>query len=226
MAAQVDLLVTPAQLSRFNVPSAFLSQFSPRPIEVLISTAGALGVMAIEWRFLGDSEWSAPVISAAGATWAVTIDDAFVDLAFEDGAYVVDTQYAIDTGGTVTPGSGAIANLSAAFFDLRQNSCTAVRDEAMTLCRDALRPPLVSWGDDVRTHAAAMAYAILKRGRGATAQSAGVGDEHIFLAEDAGRKFFEKIGENGKPDTIVDSSATDDGPLFAAYPAGDTSRGW
>jgi hypothetical protein len=218
-----DLLVTPAQLSRFNVPSAFLAQFEPRPIDVIVSTPGLLGAMAIEWRWSGDASFSAPIFSDSGSSWAVTIEDAFVDLTFAGTSYYyANKSYTVDRNGVVTGG----AELTAARFDRRLNACSSVTTEAMTLMRDAIRPPLVTWGDDARTHAAAWVYAVLKRGTGAAPVDVAVGDEHVFKGEDLAIKFFTKIGEDGRPDSMTDTSPTVDGPLLPAYPYGDTLRGY
>jgi hypothetical protein len=215
-------LVTAALLSRYNVPSAFLAQFGVRPFSIQISTGGALGTMQFIWQYPGDSAWSAPIVSAAGATWLYTLDDVFADLTFAARTYVLAETYSVDAGGTVTGAAG----LTAARFSLVTNACSAVTAEAMQLMRDAIRPPLLTWGDDAVTHAAAMVYAVLKRGRGLTPDGAGEGDSNLFAAERIARQFFKDIGENGRPDSMTDSSPTSDGPLIAAYPSGDTERGW
>lgn len=217
------MLVTPAQLSRYNVPSDFLAQFQPRPFQVQIVVAGALGSMAFAWQWLGDSAYSASIYSAAGAPWTWTVDSAFADLTFAAATYGLNDTYIVDTSGHVTGPSG---NVSAALWDQRQLACSAVTLEAMQRMRDAIRPPLLTWGDDATTHAAAWVYAILKRGKGATPQGAGAGDENIFLAEKSAQNFFSSIGAGGKPDSMTDTSTTTDGPLFAAYPSGDTPREW
>lgn len=215
-------LVTPAQLSRYNVPSAFLAQFAPRPFSILISLGGTLGTMQFQWQYPGDSAWSESFVSAAGATWPYTLDDTFSDLTFAARTYALNESYTIDAAGTVTGAAG----LTVVRFDLRTTACSAATAEAMTLMRDAIRPPLTTWGDDAVTHAASMAYALLKRGRGATPNGAGDGDTNVFSAETVARAFFSDIGANGKPDSMIDTSPTTDGPLLAAYPSGDDLRGW
>lgn len=217
------LLVEPGQLSRYNVPSSFLAQFEARPFLVQISTAGALGTMQFIWQYPGDASWSAPVVSTAGATWAPTVEEAFCDLTFAAATYGLGDTYAIDAAGQVTGPSG---NLSAARFDLRLNACSAATLEALMLMRDAIRPPLTVWGDDATTHAAAMAYAILKRGRGATPDGAGDGDAVVFSGEGRAIEYFKSIGEKGRPDSMTDTSPTVDGPLIPVYPFGNTLRGW
>lgn len=217
------LLVTPAQLSRFNVPSAFLAQFAARPFTVQISVGGALGVMQYIWQYAGDTGWSPPVQSMAGATWPSTNDDTFADLVFATRTYVLLETYNVDSNNVVTGAAG----LTCTRFSLTQSACSAATAEAMTLMRDAIRPPLLTWTDDLTTHAAAMAYAILKRGRGATPDSAGGdGDDNIFSFERRALDFFGAIGRNGRPDSVTDTSPTSDGPLLAAYPFGDSLRGW
>jgi len=216
------LLVTPALLSRYNVPSLFLGQFEPRPFSIQISTAGALGVMAFTWQWVGDTNWSAPIVSDAGSSWSYTLDDTFADLTFAAHVYTLNAVYTIDRNGVVTGG----AEVTAARFDLRQNACSAVTTEAMQLMRDAIHPPLQSWGDDATTHAAAWVYEVLKRGRGLAPVEAAPGDANVFTAADEAKKFFASIGEKGKPDSMVDTSTTVDGPLIPVYPYGDHPRGW
>lgn len=215
------LLVTPAQLSRWGVPGAFLAQFEPRPIDVLVAVGGGLGTMAIQWRWSGDVNFSASIVSDSGGSWSTTIEDAYCDLTFS-GSFTLNTLYTIDRNGVVAGGSG----VTAARFDLRLNACSAVTREAMMLMRDAIRPPLTAWGDDATTHAAAWAYEVLKRGRGMAPIDAAPGDEHVLTGGDHARTFFKHIGENGKPDSMTDTSTTVDGPLIPIYPYGDTSRGW
>lgn len=215
-------LVTPAQLSRYHVPSAFLAQFAPLPFSILISQGGVLGTMQFQWQYPGDSAWSSPITSVAGTTWPYTLEDTFSDLTFAARTYVLNETYTVDPAGVVTGAAG----LTAARFDLRATACSAATAEAMTLMRDAIRPPLTTWGDDAVMHAAAMVYGILKRSRGATPQGAGEGDANVFSAEEVARKFFSDIGANGRPDNMIDTSPTADGPLVPAYPSGDTLRGW
>jgi hypothetical protein len=216
-------LVTPAQLSRYNVPSSFLAQFEPRPFQLQITTGGALGTMAFAWQWAGDtSGYSAPIVSDAGSSWPYTLEDVFADLTFAAHTYVLNTVYTIDRNGVVTGGS----EVTASRFDLRQNACSAVTREAMTLMRDAIRPPLVAWDDDATTHAAAWAYEILKRGRGLAPADAAPGDANVLGGGAAARKYFEMIGEKGKPDSMTDTSPTVDGPLIPVYPTGDTPRNW
>lgn len=201
----------------------FLSQFEPRPIDILIDTAGALGTMAFSWRWAGDESYSPVITSDAGSTFVYELEEAFCTLTFAAGSFAAAAHARVDRGGTVT---GTLA-VTATRYDLRSQACSSVTAEAMTRMRDAVRPPLVSWSDDVRTHAAAMVYAILRRGRGATpAEAGGQGDQNVFLAEDAARLFFDRIGKYGRPDGIVDTPASEDGPLFPAMPMGDDLRGW
>lgn len=221
-AVPPGLIVLPTQLGRYNVPGDFLAQFALRTVTVQVIVGGTLGTMQVAWQYAGDAVFSAPVVSVAGATWAYTIEDAFTDLIFAARTYVLGETYAVDPAGAVTGAAG----LTAARFSRVQNACSSVTAEAMTLMRDAIRPPLTSWGDDAVLHAAQMAYAVLKRGVGATPSGAGAGDENVFLAEKIARDFFTDIGKNGRPDNMTDSSPTLDGPLLAAYPTGDDSRGW
>lgn len=230
MAAQVDPLVAPSELSQYGVPGGFLAQFIPRALEIQISAGGALGVMEFVYRLRGDDEFRpTPIVTSAAPPWSVTIDaesNTFATLTWASATYVLNSVYVVDEVGTVTQTAGSEGGLTAYRFDLRTTACSAVTAEAMLLMRNAVKPPLVSWGADVRSHAAAMVYAWLKRSRGLTANQAGSGDENIFSAESLARAYFLGIGEGGKPDNMVDSSAQSDGPMFNAYPTGNTPRGW
>jgi hypothetical protein len=221
VACPPDPIVEPAQLTRFNVPSDFVAQFRKRPFQVQIAVGGVLGAMAFAWRFVGDEAWSATEYSSGGASWAVTVDDVCADLTFAAATYVADTVYTIDANGTVSGGAG----LTASLFDKLAKTCGSVTTEILMRVQDAATQPLQSWGDDWRQQAANMVYAALKRGKGASPKGLGAGDDHIFLAEDAARRFFDKIGENGLPASVVDSSADTDGPMMR-YPTSDEPRGF
>lgn len=216
------LLVTPQLLSRYNVPGAFLAQFALTTFNIQIPVGGTLGTMQFQWQRPGDTAWSAPIVSVAGTTWTYTLDDTGSDLTFATRTYLTTDVYAVDPLGAVAGSAG----LTAVRFSVVQNACSAVTAEAMTLMRDAIRPPLTTWGDDAITHAAQMVYALLKRGKGATPRGGGEGDDNVFLAEKLGRAFFADIGANGRPDNMIDTSPTSDGPLLAAYPSGDPLRGY
>lgn len=217
------LIVAPTQLSRYGVPPAFLSQFQARPFQIQISTAGALGVMQFQWQTIGDAGLSPSIVSSGSAPpWLYTIDDVFADLTFAAGSYTLNAIYTVDALGAVSP-SGLV---TASLFDRRQIACSAVTREALQRMRDAIRPPLTSWGDDATEHAAAWVYAKLKRGKGATPEGAGAGDALIFHAEKLAMDFFDGIGRDGRPDSMTDTSPSADGPLIPVYPFGDTPRGW
>lgn len=217
MASQPPL-VAPEALAQYGVPPAFLGQFQPRAINLLILTGGAFGAMSFQWKYINETQYSADVYFPSPVTtpWTWALDEAFVSLTFTPQSYTQGTVYTIDEGGNVTGGAG----IRATTYDLRANACDAVTSEALLLMRNAVTPPLVVWGPSVSSHAAAMAYAWLKRARGSTAQTAGEGDANIYAAEAVARDFFMLIGKQGKPDDMVDSSVTTDGPMFSAYPSG------
>lgn len=225
-----DPIVEPIELSQWGVPGPFLAQFRPLPMQVQIATPGALGVMAFVFRLVGETNWSnTPIVSTAGSSWLWTIDDqrnVYANLTFAPGSYVASSTYLVDAGGVVTPDNTAIAGLSATRFDMRANGSKVVTDEVLKLVRNAITPPLLLWDTAARRHAAAMVYAFLKRSKGATAQGAGVGDENVFDAERHAYAYFLDIGENGRPDSWVDTSASTDGPLLGAYPESEPPRGW
>lgn len=223
MACPPDPLVAPAELTRFNVPGEFLARFRRKPIEVTVIVAGALGSLAVQWRFLGDDAWSATYYSSGGATWLLELDDAYATLTFAAATYSAATLYTVDANGNVTGGAG---ELTATMLDLVAQACSTVSGEALTRMADSVKAPLLSWGDEIRQHAANMVYAALKRGKGATPKGVGAGDDHVFLAEDSARRFFDLIGLKGRPDSLVDSSVSADGPMLAAYPWSRPPRGW
>jgi hypothetical protein len=219
MPSPPDNLIQPGQLSRFGVPSSFLEQFEARPFTVKIVTAGALGVMAFQWQFVGDSGWSKVYVSSAGASWSKTIDGAFADLTFAALNYALGALFNVDANGAVTGSAG----LTAALFDMRAIGCSSVTREALIRMADGVTQPLLTWDDSVRAHAANAVHAFLKRSKGATAL--GAGDETIFIAEEKAWKFFDLIGSTGLPDSMTDSSTSADGPLIAVVDS-DEPRGW
>ena len=218
-----DLLINPSEVVRYGVPSAFAAQFAVRAIEVQILAGGNLGAMTFTWRKKGEQYWNAtPISTSAGMAWSYTIDAVFADLTWTDQVFVATTVYTIDEAGTVTGGAG----LAAVRWSKVQIACSATTAEIMQLWRDAVKPPVTSWSDAVRTHAAAMVHAWLKVSVGITAEKAGEGDKLVFDRDALARAFFVDIGENGRPDDLIDSSPTADGPMFAAYPVGDDDRNW
>ena len=224
LACPPDPLVSTAQLPQFGVPPDFLFQFRARAFQILIATGGALGTMTWQWRWTGDTAWSSFIYATSTVSpWTWTIDEAFAALSFPAGTYTATHVYSVDEAGTVT---GVGPAISCTRYDLAANACSAATAEALTLMQNAVRQPLTAWGDDVRQHAASMAYAALKRSRGATPTGAGLGDEIVFIAAQEARSFFGLNGKQGRPPSILDTSITTDGPMFAAYPVGDIPRGW
>ena len=217
-------LVEPGELAQFNVPAAFLVQFTPRPLDVQISTGGVLGAMQFTWRWTGEANFSpTPIPSSATGPSSYPLDVAFAGLTFAARTYVLGETYTIDEAGAVTGAAG----LAATRYDRRATACSAVTAEALTLMQDAVKRPLKTWTDDARTHAAAMVYAVLKTGVGSTAKNAGEGDENIYSAAALARAYFLRIGEKGRPDGWVDGSVSADGPMFSAYAtSAEPARGW
>lgn len=226
MSAPASPLVDPAALAQFGVPPSFVVQFQPRSLNAEITNGGVLGVMSFCWQWRGEDNFNPqPFVSSAGTTWVIGLDETFTTFTWPAGTYILGANYQIDEVGTVTA-SGGGPSPTVVRYDLRSQACSAVTSEAMLLMRNAVSPPLLTWGDAVRTHAAAMVYAWLKRARGLTANTAGSGDENVFAAEATAREFFILIGEQGLMDDMTDSSTSVDGPIFNAYPTGDTARNW
>lgn len=226
MPCPPDPLIAPAQLSRYNVPSDFLAQFLPRPFLLQIAAAGALGAMQFQWMYPGDADWSVLIVSTAGASWTDSIDKTFTDLSFAAATYGQGDTYMVDALGSVIPQAGAQSGLiSATRYDQRAITCSAVTQEALTLMGNAVKQPLLTWGDDARMHAAAWVYEWLKYGKGLAPDLAAVGDANIINGADRARKYFATIGEKGRPESMTDSSPSADGPMMR-YPTSDKPRGW
>ncbi len=230
-SAPTDNLCEPSELTRYGVPGSFVAQFPPRPMQVKIDTGGALGTMQFVYKLAAEDNYNNTPIASSTATtpWTIELDEQvnlYASLSFAAATYVTNDVYFINEVGTVTQTTGTAGGLTATRYDLRTTACSSVTREALMLMQNAVTAPLTAWTDDARTHAAAMVYAILKRGRGFTAQPAGVGDENILAAEAMARAYFINIGEKGKPAGWTDSSVTDDGPIFSSYPSGNTPRGW
>jgi hypothetical protein len=102
----------------------------------------------------------------------------------------------------------------------------AATNEALALMKDGVTPPLTAWGDDVKMHAAGLAYEHLKFAKGFTANGAGAGDENVVLRAQNARRYFADIGTSGlAPPGMTDSSPLEDGPI-THYPVGDDLEEW
>jgi len=226
MGCPPDLIVTVEELPRFNVPADFLAQFEPVSFEIEIQTPGVLGTMTFAWRKLGEENWSQYYKSISAATWTKTIGDVFSSLTFAARAYpgyLTSDTFIVDENGTVT---GTGTGLTVSRYSLPLQTCQAVTSEVMNLLRNAVKPPMLTWGDDFRQHAADWVHAILRRGRGMSSTDTGMGDDNVLKAEEAAQKFFWRVGQGGKPDNVTDSSPSADGPMIQAYPVSRCLRGW
>lgn len=86
-----------------------------RVIDVLCSTAGALGTAAFRFRVGGSSSsYGAPVTSVAGASWTYLVPGTFCKLTFDAAAYVDTKTCNVAVNGTVTPGAGWVGTVTQA----------------------------------------------------------------------------------------------------------------
>ena len=230
-ACPPDPLIAAADLPKYGVPPAFLAGFAVVPIEIYISTSGVLGTMGFMWRERGGTNpdgtaaYSNEILSDAGASYTEPLDSVYAAVTFTAGSYIHTQTYSIDSSGTVTT-SGSGPTITASRYDLPTNLCRAKTDEALTMMRPAVSPPLTAWGDAVRSHAASLVYAALKRARGATPPSGGQsGDDLVFDSERRAIAFFLSIGEGGKPDSLSDTSSTTGGTMIRPIRS-RALRGW
>lgn len=222
-------LVPIAELPRCGITSSLLDQFEPRPIEILITAAGPLGTMKLQWRLLGDADWSAEIASSPLASWVLTLDEAFAILTFAAGTYVANSTYVVNELGVVTLGGGALAALTAERYDARETESQATTDLCLGWMKPAVVPPLVSWGADIRGQYAFVLRGRLKRRLGLSSQQASVADENIIATEEKAEAWFKAVGAGDvEPVDLVDSS--DDGAPGSAteflQPISDDPIGW
>jgi hypothetical protein len=218
-------LVPVAELPRYGIEWSFLEQFRPRPIEILISTAGALGTMRFKWRLVGDTNFSAEIPSSAAAPWVFALDEAFAVLTFGAGGYVLDSTYVISEAGGVTTGGGAINTLTASRYDRREAESQVTTDLCIGWMQPAITPPLVSWGADVKGQYALVLRGRLKRGAGLAPSAAAVGDENVIASEEKAEAWFKAVGAGEiEPQDLVDSSS--DGETMLVMPISDEPVGW
>jgi hypothetical protein len=218
-------LVDPlTELEQYGLSYEFLQQFEPRPIEVQITTGGALGAMQIAWRFQGTQNYSDPLKSTAAGSWAPRLSDVYADAVFPAGTYVVDSVYVIDAAGAVTTPGGSPA-ITASRFDLRKTATKAASDEA--IARMSLEPPVYAVGDDVRGAVGRIAAYELKSIKGLAPTGAAIGDENLLVRATQAREYLDLIGQDKiESPGLIDSSdvAADTSNLFATD--SDPERGW
>lgn len=220
-------LVEVVQLPRYGMPWEFLRQFAPRPLEVKISTAGALGTMRMKWRDVGRVDYSEIVVSDSAAPWTYEIGEASATVVFAAGAYVADSTYTIAEGGTVTVGGGGISTVTATRYNLVDLKSQAATDLALGWMRPRVVPPLTAWGSDVRENYVAVLHYLLKSAVGLAPLTGQPGDENIrqrFLDAEA---WFKSVGRGDVPlQDLTDSSAGGLGGGLLAVPMSDDARGW
>lgn len=230
MPSPPDPLVAIDEVERFGIGSAFLAPFVPRAITIAITTGGALGVMAFTWLRVGEDTASAPLVSEAfpgGASWPIRVSEAYADLVFAPGTYVVATRYNVDTKGNVTPGAGAIAGLSATRFDLRSDAVDAATKTALGWMGQRVVLPILSWGTDVKRWTAKLFafYLLGNRGLGSSAEA--TGDARVIADGKDAEVWFRSVGRGEiNPVGLVDSSAANTGGGLLAYPSSERSRRW
>lgn len=204
-------LITAAELPAFGCPLDFLSQFAVRPFRVRIAAGGVLGSMAVEWQGVGEEDWSSAEVSSSVAPWSWSPLPTAV-VAFAAGTYVGESEYLVDTAGGVTRTTGGLDAVTATRYDLVGNAIAAATNEAVTRMRPRKQPAILSWGADVKRHAAALVKYLLKDGVGFAPMENNSGDFQIKDAAREAREYFDRIGDQGlDPWDMVDSSASGKG---------------
>jgi len=223
-------LLTRAELPRYGVDSAFLATFDVRPIQVGIDTAGALGTMAVKWRFLGDTGWSAAVTSSSRAPWAWSPpgpDRAFAAVTFAAGTYATTATYTIDEDGTVTRSGAGPDTVTAERWDTVDNTVASVTDRATSAMQPRYTLPLTAWGDGVKRAAADWIKYELKSEVGMSAGDNNVGDANIRLRYEDALAYFRRLGAGpDKSPDITDSSSAGTGAGLMVAIASDDKAGW
>lgn len=220
------LLVSIAELPQFGLPWDFLDQFRPVPIDVKVSTAGALGTMAIQWRKVGDTDYSAPVTSDSAAPWSYEIRGLFAVLSFPAGVYVLAAVYRVSVAGVVTnTGGGPV--VTATRYDPLQTAVQAATDAAIEWMAPNVVAPLLSWGASTKRRTAEVVKYYLKSDVGLAPAGAQVGDENVRARYLDAERDFRAIGASAKkPADLVDSSPSAMGGGVFAEADSEPLRGW
>jgi hypothetical protein len=221
--------LVPADLLRYGMSSDFLAQFQLRPLTVQIVAGGGLGAMSWQWQQAGDSAFSALFPSEAAPPWAWSLTDpGFGILTFATGTYNANDVYNVSTAGVVTGGSGGgIGLISASRFDVRQDACIWAISTAITWMTPRVVAPVLSVGPQIFGWIADLAIFKLRSRQGLAPPGAAVADDQVRLNYEIAEKNLKLIGESqDRPPDLVDSSQGNAGAGFAAYPIGDTLRGW
>lgn len=226
--SQADLIQI-SDLLQYGASSDFLSQFQPRPLSVQIVAGGALGSMTWQWQSFGDPAYSAVIASENAPPWVYSLPDpGFGTLTFASGTYNANDVYTISTAGVVTGGTGGgIGMVSATRFDPRAIACTSATSKGVTWLQPRCVPPIISVGPQVKEWLACVAVYALRSRQGMTPPDAGAGDDNVRLRAVDAEKQLRAIGiSEDRPPDIIDSSTSNTGAGFAAYPIGDSLRGF
>jgi len=221
-------LITRAELLAFGLDSDFLGQFDVVPIEVKISTAGALGTMEIEWRNAGETDWSPAVRSSVRAPWVYSPKPrSYAILTFAAGTYVASSIYTVDEAGTVTRSGGAIDTVTAERFDIVERAIDTVTARVVGKMQPRKETPITAWGADVKQAAFAWVRYLLKDAVGFAPSPASIGDMQIVEEKDNAIRFIDRIGSGAEsPPDLVDSSAAGTGNGLKVRVSSDSLRGW
>ena len=206
-----------------------LAQFTPGPRTIGVSTAGALGTRAVQWRRADDedADLSDPVVSGSVGPWIWNLPDVFAALTFPAQSWTAGS-YTVATDGTVTTnGDGSTAGLTAVRFDVVASALQSSTNLAAGWMKDAVVLPVTAWGEDVKRQCAALVHYELKTFLGMAPTNAAAGDEHVILRYDEAKKWFLAIGrgEDTSPD-LVDSSNNNAGGTIVVDFDSATPVGW
>lgn len=99
--------------------------------------------------------------------------------------------------------------------------------EAVNRLKPAVVPPLLEWGDDIRSAVAKIvAYEIMSL-KGLAPANVTVGDANVYLRAQQAREYLSMLGKAGSlPEGVVDSSGTGKGSGRVMMPHSDDPIGW
>jgi hypothetical protein len=186
-------LITRAELPRYGMTAKFLAQFDVPVLEVQIAAGGALGVMTVRWRRIGEEGWTEPQVSSSRAPWSWSPPDVCGTLTFAAGTYDEGVVYTVDEAGTVT-GDGGATGLTATRFDVVEDKIAAATGEAISYLGPRKELALVEWGAEIRAAVGKIVRYELKDLVGFAPTDANVADFQIKDAAREAREYLQAIG--------------------------------
>ncbi len=106
-------------------------------------------------------------------------------------------------------------------------NCQVATDTIIGWFGDAIRTPITAWGSDVRARTAHVVIYLLKSVVGMASLEAAAGEDNIRARYLDAEEWARSVGKGEiVAQGMVDSGDADGAPLLAAYPFGDSPRGW